>query len=579
MHESLVDLFESSRNQYASSPLFGIKGAGGWRWISYGDVSQQVTAFRQLLAHHGVAEGDRVAIVADNCVPWAVAAYATFGRGAAFVPMYVAQPQEEWRFILADSGAKVVIAGTDAVYQQLQALRGELPTLQKVIGIGLPASHEDAFEYAAPDADASLSRPKGDALACIIYTSGTTGNPKGVLLTHHNICSNVAEYEGLYHIGPARSLSFLPWAHAYGQIAELHFLVSNGGSMAINDAIPNIVDNLASVQPKVLVAVPRIFNRIYDRVHRQMEARPKLIQRLFARGIALATAKRRGDSLGLIDEAVLTLADRLLFAKVRARFGGQLETLVSGSAALSREVAEFIDALGIDLYEGYGLTETSPVVATNCPGQKKVGTVGRPIPGVRVVIDKSKSEAPDEGEIIVYGPNVMQGYHNLPEETAAVMTPDGGLRTGDLGHLDADGFLTVTGRIKEQYKLENGKYVAPASLEEQIKLSPFISNAMLFGHNRPYNVLLVVPDEDTVLEWAKKRQLSLPSNWNECPQLLEQLLSEAKQACTFRSYEAPKKLAITREDFTVENGLLTPSLKIKRRRVTELYLPQLERLY
>ena len=327
--------------------------------------------------------------------------------------------------------------------------------------------------------------PKPSDTAGLIYTSGTTGNPKGVVLTHDNIASNVSATHAIFPMELAdRSLSFLPWAHVFGQTAELHTLLSTGASMAICEGVDRILDNLAEVQPTLLFSVPRIFNKIYTSVQQQIAARPKAVQMLVHRALEVAAKERTGERLKVRELALLTLVDRLVFSKVRARFGGRLKYAFSGGAALSREVAEFIDSLGITVYEGYGLTETSPVVTANAPGARKIGSVGRPIPGVRVEIDPamgvSKPSADGkstrfEGEIVVYGHNVMQGYHNRPEENDKVMMPDGGFRTGDLGKLDEDGFLWITGRIKEQYKLENGKYVTPVPIEEELKLSPFIA--------------------------------------------------------------------------------------------------------
>src|SRR5690606_12759594 len=269
-------------------------------------------------------------------------------------------------------------------------------------------------------------------------------------------------------------------------------------ALALNDDITAIVSNLAEVRPTILIAVPRIFNRIYDSVNQQMQSKPKPIQRLFETGLAVAKKRSLGQPVGTLEGVAASLAERLIFSKVRQRFGGRLKLVISGSAALNKDVAEFIDALGIMVYEGYGLSETSPVVSVNYPGHRKIGSVGPVIPNVKVVIDESQTEEPGEGEIIVYGPNVMKGYHNRPEETAAVMLDDGGFRTGDLGMLDKEGYLYITGRIKELYKLENGRYVAPAALEEELKVSPYISNVVLYGANIPYNTALVTPSMDAL---------------------------------------------------------------------------------
>jgi long-chain acyl-CoA synthetase len=400
------------------------------------------------------------------------------------------------------------------------------------------------------------------------------------VLSHWNLTSNVIASGEMFPLRPSdRSLAFLPWAHAFGQTAELHMLFSVGCSLALNDEVPNLVANLAEVKPTILIAVPRIFNRIYDVVNKQMLDRPKAIQSLFHAGIRAATKKKRGESLTLGQGLALAAADRLIFSKVRARFGGRLRFSVSGSAALAREVAEFVDALGISVYEGYGLTEASPVVSANCPDFTRLGTVGKPLPRVRVEIDRAVTGDDVNGEIIVYGDNVMLGYHHREEEERQMLLPDGGLRTGDMGFVDADGFLHITGRIKEQYKLENGKYVVPSPLEEELKLSPFILNAMIYGLNRPFNVALIVLDEAALTRWAQGKKLELKDPTND-PAVQELIAKElAARSANFRGYEKPKAFRLIVEDFTVENGLLTPSLKVRRKLVLDRYLPSLESLY
>ena len=293
--------------------------------------------------------------------------------------------------------------------------------------------------------------------------------------------------------------------------------------------------------------------------------------------------KRSGARLSAPEAAALALADRLIFSKVRARFGGRLKYAFSGGAALAREVAEFIDSLGITVYEGYGLTETSPIATANRPGAHRIGSVGQAHPR-RAHRDRpaARPGTSQHGEIIVYGPNVMQGYHNRDEENRAVFTATAGFRTGDLGYLDADGFLYITGRIKEQYKLENGKYVAPAPLEEQLKLSPYIANAMVYGDNRLYNVALVVPDLEAVRTWAGREGVTLPAGPAavEDPRVVALIRGEVdRYSADWKGFERIERFALAGEDFTTENGLLTPTLKLKRRVACQQYAPQIEALY
>jgi long-chain acyl-CoA synthetase len=580
---NLVELVETSCARYADRNLFGTKHGEEWRWISYREFRGVVDDLRAGLADLGIRAGDRVGIIASNRVEWAATAYGVYGLGAALVPMFEVQKPEEWKFILADCGARAVVCATNEMVELLTSAREELPELEHIIGLGLP--DEDARSYAALLARGASRphpsvRPAAGDVAGFIYTSGTTGKPKGVMLSHGNICSNVNGIHLLLEFLPEdRSLSFLPWAHSFGQTAELHDLVSTGSELAINDDVTNLVANLAVVKPTVLFAVPRIFNRIYQGVNRQMAAKNVLIRRLFQRAVRTSTTKAKGGSTNVVDELLLALADRLIFAKIRAKFGGRLKYTVSGSAALSQEVAEFVDALGIAVYEGYGLTETSPVVSSNCPDHRRVGSVGRPLKDVDVHIEPAEGAPSGEGEIVVKGPNVMLGYHNRPEDTAQVFTADGALRTGDLGRLDEDGYLFITGRIKEQYKLENGKYVVPSPLEEELKLSPFIANVMLYGADRPHNVALVVPEREALERWAATA--SQPLGEIVSDPAVKQLLAEelGHRSAQFKSYEKPADFAVIEEDFTIENGLLTPSMKVKRRAVADRYRSVIEAMY
>lgn len=582
--QTLVELFQNSVEDFGAKEAFGEKQSdGSWKWVHFAEVGRMVEDARGGLALLGVGPGDKVAIVSDNRVEWAVLAFATFGLGAAYVPMYEAQKPDEWEFILADSGAKVVVGASNVIAEQLAQIESSLSTLEHVVGLELPADDPRSYKALLKRGSATPAAvhpvQKSD-LAGLIYTSGTTGNPKGVELTHWNFSSNVlSAAERFDFTVEDTSLAFLPWAHSFGQTAELYTLLHYGATIAINDDVPHLITNLPEVRPTVLVAVPRIFNRIYDGVNKQIAAKPAPLRLLFRRGIEIATRIRAGESVGFVDKTIHALADKLIFSKVRLKFGGRLRFVVSGSAALSTEVASFIDALGIDVFEGYGLTETSPVVSANYEGNRKIGSIGKAFPGITVRIDHAATGDAVHGEIVVSGPNVMRGYHNRPEENAKVFCEDGAFRTGDMGYIDEDGFIFITGRIKEQYKLENGKYVVPSPLEEQLKLSPLIINVMIHGANRPHNVALVVPDMAALAERAARDGWDL-GDAAVNPQVIELIRAELeKYSASFKNYERPKAFIITTEDFSTENGQLTPSLKVKRRAVLAQYGDALEALY
>ncbi len=582
-YENLVELAEASVERYAGRPLFGERRDGKWAWKSYAAWQRDVDQARAGLAALGVAPGDKVAIISRNSAEWATAAYASYGLGATFVPMYEQQRPDDWEFILRDCGAVAVFGRSQQIVEAIDEMRPRLPALRHVIAIEGPI--DDARSLLALQQHGRVRPiaaryPKGEDLAGLVYTSGTTGKPKGVMLTHGNIASNVIATLSEFPLTrDDRSVSFLPWAHVYGQVVELHMLIAAGASTAFNRSADHLLEDLADVKPTILVAVPRIFNKLHIAVRTQIDHKPKLVRRLFERGIAASIQKHRGNHLSLGQRFIYFLAG-FLFAAIRRKLGGRLKYACSGSATLSRDVAEFINALGIEVYEGYGLTETSPIVSTNRPGYRKFGSVGQVIPGVSVEIDQTRGESPGEGEIIVHGPNVMRGYHDRPEENARAFTANGGFRTGDLGRLDDDGYLSITGRIKELYKLENGKYVMPTPLEERLQLSPYIQNVMLYGASRPYNVALVVIDVDRVRAWATERDITLAPDITQDVRVQALIHEEiASLAKDFRPYERPLECHLTVAPLTVENGFLTPTLKLKRRTILDKFGEALERLY
>ncbi len=594
--ETLVDIFHHATKAYPNNKLFGTKKAGTWTWSTYADFKKDVDRLRGGLASLGLGRGDKMAVIANNRVEWAVAAYACFGLGIAFVPMYEAMLDKDWEFIVKDCEAKALLVANDAILEKTKGFLGaKVPSLKIIINLGGAngsAGGEGVHTYASlldAGKETPAISPAKEDVACLIYTSGTTGNPKGVILSHHNIASNVSGMHAVFKMAEDdRSLSFLPWAHSFGQTCELHALMSMGASLAICEAVDKIIENLAEVQPTLLFSVPRIFNKLYAAVQKQISSKPGLVQSLVKAALKARGKQRAGETLGLAEGLVVGLADRLVFSKVRARFGGKLKYAFSGGAAISKEVAEFIDSIGVTVYEGYGLTETSPITTANWPGNRKIGSVGKAFPDIKVMIDhegKFTSKDGVEGEIIVFGPNVMVGYHNRKEENDAVFTKEEngqrGFRTGDMGKLDKDGFLYITGRIKEQYKLENGKYVVPTPLEEQLKLSPLVTNAMVYGDNKLYNVALIVVNTGSLQDWANENGVSGDMDTIlKSDKVRKRYVDEVKTyGDKFKGFEEIRDFALISEDFTQENGMLTPSLKVKRREVMKKWGSVLDGLY
>ncbi len=589
---NLPDLIQQSVARFGGNPYMGTRRAdGSWEFITYREFGELVDRFRGGLVSLGVAPGDRVAVIADNCPEWAVGAHATYSAGACYVPMYQKQNYADWAHIVKDSGAKVLLVANADIAAKTAPLLQEAETLEQIVD--LRGSVEDPLSFqglvaAGADSPSSAADPDPEDLCGFIYTSGTTGKPKGVRLTHGNITSNVNAVQTLFPMEEAdRSLSFLPWAHSFGQTVELHCGTSFGASMAICDDVSRLIGYLPEVQPTLLFSVPRIFNRIYDGLNKRIEAGSPISRVLFNAALSNARLRKElaaaGRSSAWVDLKHKVL-DSLVFAKVRAGLGGRLRYAFSGGAAISREVAEFIDTVGITVYEGYGLSETSPIATANYPGSQRIGSVGRAIPGVEIIIDTSAVDGQmgEEGEILIRGPNIMQGYHNLADETAKVIRADGAFHTGDLGRVDGDGFVYITGRIKEQYKLENGKYVVPAPLEEQLKLSGFINQVMVFGANKLFNVAIIVPDVAALTDWAK--QQGLPGELggllghDKVRELYLAQLDRYHQD-VFKGFERVKEFALIPDEFTTDNDMLTPTLKLKRRNVIKAYNDLIESLY
>jgi long-chain acyl-CoA synthetase len=586
--ENLVDMFEDTVKKFPDRPSIGAKGADGtYHYSSYKDLAKRTDELRGGLAHHGVKKGDSVGLIIDNSVEWPIIAFATFGCGARLVPMYEKELEKVWKYIIKDSGVRVLFVVNRDVYEKLKGLPDEVETLEKIVIIqGEGENSMAALEATGNENPIPSIKPHWSDIASLIYTSGTTGDPKGVLLSHGNFTSNV---QAAYKMFPDAdestvSLSILPWAHSFGQTGELYFGIYLGGSVGIMESVDTLGDDLVNVRPTVLIAVPRVFNKVYAGIHNMMREKGGLAGKLFNMAKNEALLKRKTGKTSL----KLKLLDKVVFQKIRDRFGGRLQYAITGSAAMNPEIAQFFIDINIPTFDCYGLTETTPAFTMNCHADNRLGSVGKAIDKVAVVIDKSHvDEDSEDGEIICFGPNVMQGYHNKPEKTAAVMVEDAklgtGFRTGDRGRLDKDGFLHITGRFKEEYKLENGKYVHPASLEEEIKLNPYVTSALLHGAGKAYNVCLIVPDfeslekETVAMGITSTNTEDLVNDQKVQDFISNEIINQLTGA--YGGYEIPKKFLYIAEEFSLENGMLTQTMKLKRRNVMEKFGQQLESLY
>jgi long-chain acyl-CoA synthetase len=588
--DNLVEFLERSVAKYPDHPLFGTKNVSGtYDWVTYREVGRRVDNLRGGLARQGIGKGDAVGLIANNRVEWAVAAFAAYGLGARFIPMYESELLHVWEYIITDSAVKVLLVSKQEIYDKIKNFTGKIPTLQKIFVIDAtgPGTMTELESVGQENPMPSL-HPNPDDIAVLIYTSGTTGDPKGVLLSHGNLTSNSHAGRKFYPElnANSRTLSILPWAHSFGQTAELYTMIQLGGSIGFMEKPTTIVSDMAQVRPTFLIAVPRVFNKIYDTLWSKMNEMGGFKKSLFVMGVESAKKRRELAKQGQSDfmtNLKFKIADQLVFHKIRDMFGGRMLGSMTGSAAMNKEISLFFFDMGIPLYDCYGMTETSPAITMNGSVAFKFGTVGRPIEKVKVVIDRSVvEEGAEDGEIICYGPNVMKGYHNKPEQTKEVMTTDGGVRTGDRGRLDEDGYLYITGRIKEQFKVENGKFVFPASLEEDICLVPAVQNAVIYGDNRPYTICLIVPDFFVLEKYAEKHNLpadikTLIQRKDVQDMMANEITSSLKGK--YGSYEIPKKFLFVTEIFTLENGMLTQTMKLKRRVVLTKYMDQIEALY
>ncbi len=596
---TLYQMLQTSVDLFGSQQCFGAIPAPGMprQHITYNEFGELASCVARSLRDSGVGIGERVAIICNNSIQWAALAYGANAIGAAYTAMYTHQHGSEWTYILGDSTPKMVVVETPEVLDKLIA--NMPPEAEKwpasgILLLGdeeaneLPPEgvtlHRWAAFVAAGRASDELAEVADDphALCTLIYTSGTTGNPKGVILSNWNILSNVLTVQGVFEIYPGdKNAAFLPWAHSFGSTFDLHWMLRTGVHINLVSDLTKIADECIEIKPAVLLAVPRVWSKFYDRVNSQFASSG--VKRMLS-GKARKHAAKRIAKSGVQADSVPAkgfrdkLFDKIIWKKVRARFGGNIRFCMSGAAALSPDVAEFIQMVGFSCYEGYGLTETSPLVSANGwmgPGQSKLNTVGKPVNGVRVVIDTDAWDdpaRPDEGEIVIYGPNIMGGYWNLPEETAKVMTEDGGFRSGDLGKLTPEGYLAITGRVKSQFKLENGKYVSPSSLEENLKLSPYAEQAVLDGRNMKNTYLIVYPNFHALRPALAAAGINASSDDAElCADpavnawLLKEFQTNNMAAPVWKGYETARNMILDHEEWTTDNDLMTPSLKVKLR--------------
>ena len=591
--DTIGEVFWSRVRQYGSRTALRVKREGRWQDISWEEWGRNVKQFAMGLMALGLKEREKVALLSENRPEWTYVDLAVLSANAVDAPIYATNIPEQVEHIVKDSGSRFIVVSTETQLEKVREIKGGTPSLEKAILIDPEKEHPEDWilTFAAIQ---RLGEDQGDAaafekrmesvqpedLATLIYTSGTTGAPKGVMLTHNNFISNVRGVtEGVPLTGNDIALSFLPLSHSFERLSGYYTMMAVGGTIAYAENIEKVPDNIQEIRPTVMCSVPRLYEKMHTRVLTTIESGPALKKKLFywALGVGgevsrMTTAKKELPG-GL--KLKYGVADKLVFEKLRARMGDRLRFFISGGAPLAREIAEFFHAAGILILEGYGLTETSPVISANRPDAYKLGSVGQPLPNLEVRI------APD-GEILVKGPSVMKGYYNRPEETREVLTEDGWFATGDIGYLDQDNFLYITDRKKDIIVTAGGKNIAPQNIENLLKLNRFIEQVCIIGDKRKYLTALIVPSFPELEDFA--RENGIPTDKRE--QLLQhprirRLFQEAVDEANAQlaRYESIKRFTVLPGEFSQETGELTPTLKVKRKVVGTKYQEQIDRMY
>ena len=589
---TIPELFFSQARQYGAKPLFLAKREGAYRPITWEQARRQVEALSAFLLHRGVTPGDRVLLLSENRPEWGVADLAIQSIGAWTVPLYPSLTEDDVVNIARDCQPVVGIASTQEQVQKLHAAQRHVTSLRTLMVMDaaapLPAMQPWAEALGQGSGlcatlQSSLRQRRqaltADHTATLIYTSGTTGEPKGVRLSHQNFLSNAASCLTVFSLSSTDThLSFLPLSHVFERMAGWYLMLMVGASIAYAENMETIPQNMREVRPTIMLGVPRFFEKLYARVQEGIQQASPLKRRLAQWAVSIGQRMsphrlaRTRPPLGL--QLQHRLADLLVFRALRRRLGGRLRFFVSGSAPLSKTIGEFFYAAGITILEGYGLTETSPVIAVNRPEALKFGTVGQPIEGVEVRIA-------DDGEILTRGPHVMQGYYQKPRETAEAIV-EGWFHTGDIGHLDEEGFLVITDRKKDLIKTSGGKFVAPQKLETLFVTDPYITQAFVYGDRERYCVALIVPNVQRLSAYAQEQGIvCAPSkDFVQLPAIHEFLWTriQALQQ-SLASFEQVKAIAVLDQEFTQASGELTPTMKAKRSLIAANHAEIIRQLY
>jgi long-chain acyl-CoA synthetase len=585
-------MVQNTIGQHGSKTALSHKVDKVYQDISYATLAERIKHFCLGLTELGMQKGDRVALLSENRPEWAITDLATLAGGGVTVPMFSTLTSAQVEYIVRDSGAKILCVSSERQLQKIKDWDTNVPTglqhivifdelqddsvrtFDQVCELGQQVENGDQAYQQASDA------VEPDDLASIIYTSGTTGDPKGAMLTHSNFMSNVQAATGVVTITPDDIfLSFLPLSHVFERMGGHYLPLSSGATIAYAESLFTIRQDMQDVRPTIMMSVPRLYEGMHERILRSVKEGSPTKQKIFHWSVGVGSKVSQAIQQKKKPSPILSLkasvANKLVFEKLKAVTGGRLRFFVSGGAPLSKAIAEFFHAAGILILEGYGLTETSPVICVNRPDQWKFGTVGPMIPGIEMKIA-------EDGEILSRGPHIMQGYFNKPSDTAEAIDPDGWFHTGDIGEVDEEGFLTITDRKKNILVLSNGKNVAPQPIENQLKQSPYISEIMLLGDQRSTVSALIVPSFDELKEFAAEQQLEA----EDIPALLQTqevqrlIRSEINQySADFADFERVRRFTLVAEEFSEKSGEMTPTLKLKRSVVMENHKAAIDQMY
>ncbi|MDD5285005.1 MAG: long-chain fatty acid--CoA ligase [Desulfuromonadaceae bacterium] len=594
IYSSVPDMLRSNAKEFSGRLALKYRKQGAFVTLTYAAYYERALMVARGLGRMHVKPGDRIAILSENRAGWVIADMGILCTGSATVPIYPTNTPEQIEYMINHSGARIVFVSGKFQYTKLLKVREAMPGLELVVSferfLGDPSLPVTTFyqlseidsaitEEEKKEIEAVIDRIAPDDMLTLIYTSGTTGVPKGVMLSHNNILTNtqyLTEQSGAIDRDDVL-LSFLPLSHILERTAGYYMTIRNGALMAFADSIEKVAENMTEVKPTVMVSVPRLFEKIYHRIFENAHQMPAVKKALFHWAVEVGKKYVAATYIHKQPSALLnleySLADRIIFSKIRAKFGGKMKLFCSGGAPLDRTINEFFWVIGIPIFEGYGLTETSPALSFNNFEHIRFGSVG-------VALNKTEFKIAEDGEILVKGPQVMLGYYNDPAATAEAFQ-NGWFKTGDIGHIE-DGFIIITDRKKEMIITAGGKNIAPQPIENELKMDKYVSSAFVYGDRKPYLTALIVPNLERLLELAKEKHIDYYElddlvMHEPVQKLFEQRLAEINSRLA--PYETIKKFVLLAHDFSIEGGELTPTLKLRRKIIYEKYKHKIEDMY